>query len=181
MHVLGAIIAGGQSRRFGRDKAAEPINGVAIIDQIAAALTPQVAAVILCGRQWRGLESVADRPAAGLGPLGGLAAALHYAGENGFEAVLSVPVDVIPLPVDLAVLLGGDGATVLSKQHLIGWWPAAFGPLLDQHLAEPNDRSLRQWFERCQPRRVADPPGLVNVNRVTDLALLQLPRTQNTG
>lgn len=82
MRLLGAILAGGAATRFGSDKGSGAlIGGRALIDHVADALRPQVATLVVCGRHWPGLEGLADRPASGLGPLGGLCAALAHAGE----------------------------------------------------------------------------------------------------
>ncbi len=81
--VLGAILGGGRSSRFGSDKALATLDGRALIDRVAAALAPQVDALIVVGRDHPGLTAVADRPAPDLGPLGGIAGALHYAAAHG--------------------------------------------------------------------------------------------------
>ena len=56
MRVLGAIIAGGQSRRFGSDKALAVIDGRPMIAHVTEALRPQVEMVAICGRDWPGLD-----------------------------------------------------------------------------------------------------------------------------
>lgn len=167
--LLGAIIAGGKARRFGRDKAAEAVGGMAMIDHVVAALAPQVDALVLCGRHWRDLPVLADRPGGAIGPLGGLNAALHHAFAHGYDGVLCVPVDVLPVPDDLADRLVGNSPAVFEQQHLIGYWPVALADALDAHLAADNDGSLRQWFARSHPLRIPDPPGLRNINRPEDL------------
>jgi molybdopterin-guanine dinucleotide biosynthesis protein A len=60
MTLLGAIFAGGASRRFGSDKALADIGGVALLERVAARLRPQCDALVVVGREWPGLESVAD-------------------------------------------------------------------------------------------------------------------------
>lgn len=118
MKVLGAIIAGGKSRRFGSDKAAALINRIPLIEHVYAALEAQVDAIVVCGRRWRDWPSRTDLPAADQGPLGGLNAALTYAGEHGFEWVMTAPVDTFPLPSDLFKMLS-LGPACLAKQHLV--------------------------------------------------------------
>ncbi|MBP2276316.1 MULTISPECIES: formate dehydrogenase accessory sulfurtransferase FdhD [Sphingomonas] len=172
MRALGAILAGGQSRRFGTDKALAEWNGAPLLAHCAAALSPQVDHVVLCGRVWDGLESVADRPEPGLGPLGALNAALHYAAVHGYDAVLTVPVDVHPLPTTLRRLLEGAGAAVLDRQTAIGWWPTSLAIRLDTHIAT-GARSLESWIALTDARRIDDTElGLVNINRPDDLAHL---------
>ena len=145
MKLLGAIIAGGGSRRFGGDKAAALLDGRALIDHVRAALAPQVDALVVCGRDWPGVVAVADRPAPDMGPLGGLCGALHYAATNGFDAVLTAGCDVLPVP-DLRVL-AGPVAAVVEGQRLLGFWPIALAPVLDRHL---TDQARASWVNSVQ-------------------------------
>ena len=50
--ILGAVIAGGRSTRFGSDKALALIGGERLIDRTIAALDPQVDRLVVCGRKW---------------------------------------------------------------------------------------------------------------------------------
>jgi molybdopterin-guanine dinucleotide biosynthesis protein A len=161
---LGAILAGGQSRRFGSDKAVAIVGGRTLIDRVAAALAPQVDAIVVVGRE------LADRPAPGLGPLGGLCAALDHARAHGFDAVLTAGCDVLPVPADLAVRLA-PGPAVIDGQPLFGLWPATLAARLDAHLAAGGDRSLRRWVAATGARRVALAAALFNLNTPADLAL----------
>ncbi len=170
MRLLGAIIAGGASRRFGSDKALAQVEGRSLLDHARAALAPQVDDLVLCGREVAGMRCLPDRPRPGLGPLGGISAALYEAQARGFDAIVTVPVDVFPLPGDLVVRLSGAGPAVLDTQYLIGLWPAALGTHLDAHL-DAGHRSLRSWMEATAARRVDDAGlALFNVNRRDDLA-----------
>jgi molybdenum cofactor guanylyltransferase len=165
MRLLGAILAGGQSRRFGRDKAAALVGGRALIDRVADALGPQVDALIVVGR-----GDIDDRPAPGLGPLGGLCAALDHGARHGFDAVLTAGCDVLPVPDDLATRLA-PGPAVIEGQPLFGLWPTALAARLDAHLAAGGDRSLRGWIAATGARAVALDATLHNVNTEDDLAL----------
>ncbi len=170
--VLGAIIAGGQARRFGSDKALAQYRGKSLIDHAIAALRPQVAALVLCGRDHVGVERIEDRPEPGLGPLGGINAALHRASEQGLRGVLTVPVDVVPLPGDLAARLGTDGLACFDEQFLVAFWPAKLAAPVADYVAG-GGRKPAELLARFGARRVADPPGIANVNRPGDLARLQ--------
>jgi molybdopterin-guanine dinucleotide biosynthesis protein A len=174
MKILGAVIAGGQARRFGSDKALSVYNGQRLIDIIGNSLRKQVDDVVVCGRPLPGWVSLADRPAPALGPLGGLCAALSYAKESGYDAVLSVAADVIPMPEELAGWLMAESksntrATVVKGQHLLGLWPAMFAERLDEHLATTTDRSLRGWIAECSAVAVSVPVSFANINTPQDL------------
>jgi molybdenum cofactor guanylyltransferase len=166
---LGAIIAGGGSRRFGGDKAAALIDGRALIDHVHDALLPQVDAVVVCGRDWPDMIAVADRPALNMGPLGGLCGALHYAAAHGYDAVLTAGCDVLPVP-DLRAL-AGPGAAVVEGQRLFGYWPVGLATRLAAHLADQDDLSIRQWIVVSGARRVACAGPFHNLNTRDDFAL----------
>ncbi|WP_017664838.1 molybdenum cofactor guanylyltransferase [Porphyrobacter sp. AAP82] len=166
--LLGAILAGGQARRFGSDKAHALYQGARLIDRVAAALSAQCDAQVVCGREEPGFACIPDWPEAGLGPLGGLAAALRHAGAGGFSHVLSAGVDVPDLPFDLAATLAGEGAAIVESQPVVGLWPVSAAPLLEGFVAG-GGRSLYRFADHASARRVGLPRALMNVNRPEDL------------
>lgn len=168
MRILGAILAGGQARRFGSDKAHALYQGERLIERVASALAAQCEGVVVCGRSEPGFACIADRPGPGLGPLGGLNAALHHARAGGFDAVLSAPCDVPDLPHDLAQCLSGTGAGIVAGQPVIGLWPVSAVRAIDTYLGE-GGRRLFGFAERIGARLVPVDPPLMNVNRPEDL------------
>jgi molybdopterin-guanine dinucleotide biosynthesis protein A len=178
MKILGAIIAGGQSRRFGSDKAMAVYEGRRLIDIVAEGVRSQVDASVVCGRVLPEFETLDDRPAPDLGPLGGLCTALHHANLHGYDAVLSVAADVIPLPgqlVDWLAAASEDNTrpTIVRGQHLLGLWPATLASQLDWHLAADNNRSLRGWIIASNAVAVDIPVDFYNINTPQDFATLQ--------
>lgn len=165
---MGAILAGGQSRRFGSDKAEALIDGLRLIDRVAGALSRQTAALIVCGRDDPAFRCIPDRPEAGLGPLGGLCAALHHAAAHGYDAVLSTGCDAPNLPMDLAEVLAGDGPAIVQSQPVIGYWPVALAGELDRFLAD-GGRALYGFAEHAGARLERFDPPIANVNRPDDL------------
>jgi molybdenum cofactor guanylyltransferase len=170
LKLLGAILAGGQSRRFGSDKAEALFEGRALLDHVADGLQPQVEALVVAGRTWPGLESVADLPAAGLGPLAGLAGALGHARHNGFDAVLSSGCDVLGLPANLHEQLGA-GPAIVEDMPIVGIWPSELADVLVTWLADPTNRSVYRFADYISARQVALAAPLANVNAQSDLAL----------
>jgi molybdenum cofactor guanylyltransferase len=166
--VLAAVIAGGRSRRFGSDKAAATLKGQALLDHVISALVRQADQLIVVGRDWPGCTSVADYPNKGLGPLGGLCAALRYAEPKGFDEVLTAGCDVLPVPPHLRQHLS-PGPAVVRDQPLFGLWPATLFTQLLQHLAGGADRSIRGWIEVAAARQVRLDVPLHNMNTRDDL------------
>jgi molybdopterin-guanine dinucleotide biosynthesis protein A len=166
--LLGAILAGGQARRFGSDKAQALYEGTRLIDRVTAALAAQCHSVVVCGREEPGFTCIPDWPEPGLGPLGGLAAALRHGHAQGYSHVLSAGVDIPDLPHDLAVQLAGEGAGIGESQPVVGLWPVSAAPALASFLAE-GGRSLYRFADHVTARRVDLPAPLMNVNRPEDL------------
>jgi molybdenum cofactor guanylyltransferase len=170
--LLGAVIAGGGSSRFGSDKAAALWQGKPLIEHVIAQLGPVVDELVICGRDFGGREGIADRPAAGLGPLGGLNAALHHGVAQGFEAVISAGCDTPLLPAALLDRLrNSSGPAFLAKLPVIGFWPVSLAGALDQFLAQDRRHAIRAWAESVSAMAV-DWPALPNVNEPGDLTSL---------
>ena len=175
MKVLGAILAGGQSRRFGSDKSGALFVGKALLDHVADALRPQCAELVVAGREWPGIPSVADIPENGQGPLGGLAGALDYAQSTGFDFVLSCGCDLLGLPTDLAKQLGAAPA-ILGDLPIVGLWPVKLAATLAAWLVNPANRSVYRFADHISARRVPTPVSITNVNRASDLIAPAFPK-----
>lgn len=74
MTILGAILAGGKSSRFGCDKALALVHNKPLMQHAIDRLEPQVDAIVCCGHAWPNIEMISDLPTQGLGPLGGYGA-----------------------------------------------------------------------------------------------------------
>lgn len=168
MRMLGAIIAGGKATRFGSDKGAALFEGKALIEHVADGLRRQTDALVICGRTWPGLDTVTDRPAPDLGPLGGLCGALHHAATHAFDAVLTAGCDILPIPDSLAKRLG-TGPACVAGQRLLGVWPSKLASLLHRHLLSSDDRSVRNWISICQAREISLAVSWRNINTAADL------------
>lgn len=167
--ILGAVLAGGRASRFGGDKGAALFEGRALIDHALGALARHCQALVVVGREWPGAPSVTDRPAPDLGPLGGLAGALHHALAIQAERVLTLGCDTPLVPETLlAELAARDTPAFLNDLPVIGGWPARLSPLLDDFVATDPRRSVRGWAARCGAAALAAPP-LPNINTPADL------------
>ena len=162
--ILGVVLAGGQSRRFGSDKAMALIAGRPLLTRALASLERQCDAVVVAGRA----PGIADRPQAGMGPLGGLNGALHHAAAHGFDAVLAIPVDGFDLPADLVGELS-PGPSYAIDAPVIGLWPTGVRATLDALLAEDTTHSLRAFALRTGARGIHLSRQPFNINTPGDL------------
>lgn len=171
MKTLGVVLAGGRSRRFGSDKAEAMLEGHRLLDHALAAMSAHCEQVAVVGRVQAKVLSIADRPGPGLGPLGGLAGALHYALAHGFDRVLSAPVDCTMLPPDIIALLQPAPA-FLEGSPVIGLWPASAYDAVAQMLRDGGDRSVRAFARAIGARAVRCDVMPPNINTREDLAEL---------
>ncbi|HXE01315.1 MAG TPA: molybdenum cofactor guanylyltransferase MobA [Hyphomicrobium sp.] len=138
-HILGVILAGGQSRRFGGgDKGFADLDGRPVLSHVIERFRPQIGRLILNanGDLSRfasfGLEVVADREIPGQGPLSGILTALEWAKRHAPDctAVATVSTDVPFLALNLIQRLEaerGDGVAIAvsaGRRHpTIAIWP----------------------------------------------------------
>jgi molybdopterin-guanine dinucleotide biosynthesis protein A len=102
---FGAILAGGQSRRYGEPKALVPVGGVPIIERVHSALAAVAPDIVLLANEpslfaHLGLPTRRDVEP-GLGVLGGILTGLLWARAEGRPGILAVACDMPFLPVPL--------------------------------------------------------------------------------
>ena len=170
--ILGLVLAGGQSRRFGSDKALAELDGSTLLARAVDQMAGWCEHVVIVGREYGPAPCLPDWPAPGMGPLGGIAAALHLARDEGFEAVLSCGVDCPDLPEFLPDLLHPAPA-YLVQQPVVGLWPAAAVGALEGILLAEGRHSMRQFAEAIGARAVTAPRTPANINTPGDLAALR--------
>ena len=164
--VLGAVLAGGRSSRFGSDKSVANWNGRSLADHAAALIGQHVDRVVMVGP-----DGIADMPGPGLGPLGGIAGALDFAASEGFTSVLTIGCDMPRAPDDLIAALLRRAPSYCPDAPVLGHWPAALGAQLLGWLSG-EDRSVRSWARGIGALPIASPVALANVNTREDLMAL---------
>lgn len=166
--ILGAVLAGGKSSRFGGDKATALLAGQPLINHAVAALSAWCDAVVITGRAEGPAPCLPDWPEPDMGPLAGLAAALRHAQAEGYAAVLSCGVDSPGLPQDLPALLGPAPAC-LADQPVIGLWPATAFDIAETILLGSGRHSMKALAEALSARQISLSTPLANINYRDDL------------
>jgi molybdopterin-guanine dinucleotide biosynthesis protein A len=188
--IVGAVLAGGTSRRMGRDKALLPLAGeegtwleraflelsgrcatVWIIGRIAEAGGPELPSL-----RWPVLSHLDLRP--GCGPLGGLETALELAAGRG---VLVLPCDLPGLAgevIDLLLSRRDPEACATAFRHADGlpepavalFESSALEPV--RHFLNSSGRAMHGFLQAIPTRWVAVPTelaaGFANLNTPTD-------------
>jgi molybdopterin-guanine dinucleotide biosynthesis protein A len=149
--ISAALLAGGQSRRMGRDKCLIEIHGVPLWQRqlaLLSALSTDVTIVAPSRPDWcpHAARWIPDRTP-GCGPLGGLDAALASASH---ERLLLLAVDLPEMTSDYLqslVTISSNTCGVVAAidglfQPLCAIYPRAVLPVVISHLAGP-DKSLQ--------------------------------------
>ena len=169
--ILGAVLAGGLSSRFGSDKALAEVGGHTLLAHAVDALSGWCEHVVVIGRAAAPAPTLPDWPRPGMGPLAGIAAALHLARDEDYAFVLTCGVDSFGLPDDLPDLLGAAPAFV-ATQPVIGLWPASAVSAVEDILHGEGPHSLQRFTAAIGARAVAAAVAPANINTRADLAAL---------
>ena len=110
--MLGAVLAGGQSRRFGRDKTLVEVDGVPMAARAAHALAQVCDEVVLVSSQaapdvW---DTVVPDLRPGLGPLAGIEAALRHGVDRGAASVFVLAADLPQVGPDIVEAVAAGAA-----------------------------------------------------------------------
>lgn len=167
--LLGAVLAGGRSSRFGSDKGQALFGGRSLVDHALATLRPHVDGVVIVGERAGGIP---DLPAADLGPLGGIAAALDHGATHGYRCVLTIGCDMPTVSAELIGALLARAPAYCTDAPVLGHWAAALGAQLLAHIEAAPDRSVRRWARSVGALPIASPMPLANVNTLADLEAL---------
>lgn len=176
---LAVILAGGQGRRIGGDKARVMLAGRPLWQHVAERLKPQVARLAVNGTGAFGAYPVIADVEPGLGPLGGVLTAMDWAAGQGAAHVLTVAVDTPFLPGGLRARLAASPGPIAMAQTADGLhgttalWDVGFADNLRTALAE-GTRKVTDWTASVGFTPVAfpdqTPPAFFNINTSEDLA-----------
>lgn len=184
------ILAGGDSKRMGRDKAALPFNGETLLQSVIAGVQPLFAQTLVSVRELRGdvaLPQISDMQADG-GPLVALISALEAITTPwAFVVACDMPFVAPALTAHLASLRADHQAVVPKvnehAQPMAAFYARNALPLLQSSLASGNksltgalktldvryvtadelvqfDPQLRSFFDLDTPQDVAIAEGM---------------------
>jgi molybdenum cofactor guanylyltransferase len=119
--TLGVILAGGESRRFGADKAAARLGGRTLLEHAIARARPQVDDLAISASNPAAAGPIAIPDGApGQGPLSGVLASLRRAQARGFDMMATFPCDAPFFPANLVERLrtglGDDIDCAIAKR-----------------------------------------------------------------
>ena len=188
--VIGVVIAGGRSVRFGGEKAVAGLAGKSLLMWAATRLARSCPAVAINARpdteaealaRAEGLTLLHDMLGDAAGPLSGVKVGLQWAQELGASAIAVSPCDVPLLPQNVFARLieaAGTGAAMAETseghQPQCAVWPVSALPKLTAALANGAHPPTWLMLESIGAVRVrfAPPEAFANVNTRADLAAI---------
>ncbi|WP_284225746.1 molybdenum cofactor guanylyltransferase [Mycobacterium antarcticum] len=176
------VLAGGASRRMGRDKAMLEFSGRTFVEQIVATLAGRCAPVFVVAAPGQPLPAldaeVLRDDVRGVGPLLATARGLRAAADAGVERAFVSAVDMPYLTADLIDLLVGPsvrlGADVVlpwdgRDHYLAGVYRTDLASRAEE-LVAAGERSMRALVDAVDTQRIVLPEqrSLTNVNAPSD-------------
>ena len=166
------VLAGGQSSRFGSDKAVAEVGGVPMLQRVIDRLQHKDQEVtIVTGEdkryEWFGHAVITDQPA-GIGPLGGLAAALHHRRQYGMGWLLLTSCDLVDPERAWAEQLDAHRESVPSNAIAFrgAYWEPMFAlyhtkllPLVARQI-EQGHHSMQSLLDATEAVAIELPAGL---------------------
>lgn len=183
------VLAGGQSRRFGSEKAMARLHGRTLLEWTASRLA-QTGGVLAVSakknseteissneRHWPVLHDADELPR---GALDGVCAGLAWAHVIGKSWLVTLPCDVPLLPEDyfarLFAAAGAHGAYAQSPhgiESLCAIWPVSALSFLQVAAKHPDQPALHQCLKDLGAKAVTFDADFFNVNTQEDLRALE--------
>jgi len=191
--VVGVILAGGQSRRFGGgDKFLKTLNGKLLIDHVIERVRPQTGPLILNSNSEAssfadfGLPVIADSIQGYAGPLAGILTGMEWVQKNAPDCkwMVSFPSDAPFIPLDcvekMQACAENEGAEIVcaasaGRTHPVcALWRVDLANDLRKAMLDEEMRKIDLWTARHRLSVIefSDQPfdPFFNINRPEDLA-----------
>lgn len=187
--IIGVILAGGGSSRFGSAKATARLGARTLIEHVVARAAPQVARLVISANAEIAVDALARLPllrddvGPSRGPLAGILTAMNWTARNApqIKWLASFAVDSPFFPLDLVARFrdaADEGFPVVAvsggRAHpTFGLWPLSLQPALLRFFLESAKASALDFVRRVEAREVVFPTDpfdpFLNINRRDDL------------
>ena len=190
-NILGAILAGGQSRRMGKDKLFLELNNKKLIEHTIEKVKKYLKQVIIVTNQnneffiKNNLTVVKDCIEGQLGPLVGILSAMKWAKENSnkYSWIATFPCDTPFFPESIIKSFIEESekkeslllcASTHGRQHnIFGLWSLDLYDKLKNDLVNKKIRKVQDWTEKNKIKKLEfkfkDYDPFFNINTEEDL------------
>ncbi len=195
--IVGLVLAGGRSSRFGREKALAELGGRSFIARAVEVLGAGCARVAINARAAslaaafaaeHALPCLSDGPGDPDGPLAGVKAGLAWAQGEGAAFLATTPCDTPFLPRDLVAVLAGTGGaraavaqTADGLQPLCALWPVAALAEVTAALSSGEHPAIKQVLTQLNAVEVQfkDAAEFDNLNTPADYQAARMRAANN--
>lgn len=190
MTLAAVVLAGGASRRMGRDKATLQYEGRTLVERVVSAVATRCDPVFVMAAPGQALPElpavVLRDEVRGAGPLLATGRGLRAAADAGAELAFVCAVDMPYLSGDVIDALVGPAARVRADvvlpwdgrdHYLAGIYRTALADRVDA-LVAAGERSMRALVDRVDTQRIvmAEQRALTNVNTAAQLNAVTPPQ-----
>jgi len=190
-NIIGAILAGGQSRRMGKDKLFLELNNKKLIEHTIDKVKKHLKKVIIITNQSNefflknNLTTVKDCIEGQLGPLVGILTAMKWAKENSkkYSWVATFPCDTPFFPESIIKSFIKESKKKESlllcasshgrKHNIFGLWSLDLYDKLHRDLVNKKIRKVQDWTEKNRIKNLEfkfeDYDPFFNINTTEDL------------
>ena len=187
-NILGVILAGGKSKRFGEDKSKVKLNGKTLIEYTLDKIKSKFSKVIIVSNSkiLKDHITIKDCIDGQLGPLVGVLSAMKWIKENNYsqEWIMTFPCDT-PF-FNISIINKFIRASMLNhsllyfaksdeKRHnIFGLWSLKLIDTLEEDILKNNHRKVEKWANKIGVKTInisykqIDP--FFNINTKEDLA-----------
>ncbi|MCV7113135.1 molybdenum cofactor guanylyltransferase [Mycolicibacterium setense] len=181
--LAAVVLAGGASRRMGRDKATLPIDGTTMVERVVAAVSERCSPVFVIAAPGQPLPALNAQilrdEVRGVGPLVATGRGLRAVAEAGVDRAFVCAVDMPYLSSDLIDALAAPAQRLPADivlpwdgrdHYLAGIYRSALTEKIAA-LVRDGRRSMRALAESVDTQRIVMAPqrALTNVNTAADL------------
>jgi molybdopterin-guanine dinucleotide biosynthesis protein A len=190
-NILGVILAGGQSRRMGRDKSLIKLNEKTLIEHTIIKVKKFLPNLIIISNENKneimkyGIDLVNDCLGKNQGPLIGIMTAMKYIKDNkkNFDWIVTFPCDTPFFPELLMKKFIDNSKSKKSllyfasskgqRHNIFGLWSLKLYGKLHNDIVNKNSRKVEDWAEQNDVQRIEfsfekDDP-FFNINTEEDL------------
>ena len=187
-NILGVVLAGGKSKRFGKDKSGIKLGGKTLLEHTLDKIKSKFTTIIIVSNNKiiKDYITIKDCMEGHLGPLVGVLSAMKWIKKNNYSYkwIATFPCDTPFFNIDLidkfieATKLNDSLLYFIKskeKRHnIFGLWSLKLIETLEKDIIENNHRKVEQWANKIGVKTINIPYDNIdpffNINTKEDLA-----------
>ncbi len=187
-NILGVVLAGGKSKRFGEDKSKAKLNGKILLEHTLEKIKSKFKTIVIVSNNTivKDYITIKDCLKGQLGPLAGVLSAMKWIKKNNYsyDWIATFPCDTPFFNISLInkfieASTAEDSLLYFAKtekkrHNIFGLWSLKLIEILENDIIENNHRKVEKWANKIGVKTInisykeIDP--FFNINTKEDLA-----------